>query len=68
MNSLEDAEVAMRAFKRSVDEGHPWVPGGAFESNPGLEEHILRAFEDFVRVQRVAEQSKPAKRVSLTEE
>jgi len=68
MTALEEAEAALATFKASMDEGHPWVPGGLFISNPGLDQHVLAAFHEFVRVRRVAEQAKPAKRVSLSGE
>jgi len=67
MTKLEEAEAALVEFKRSVDSGHPWLPGGVFLKLPGLDQHIVRAFEDFVLKERIAEQVKPAKRVSLTD-
>lgn len=64
---LEKAEDALASFRNWMKSGQPYLPGVDFISNPGLDVHILSALEDFVRVKRVAEQSKPAKRVSLTE-
>ena len=68
MTKLEEAEAVLADFKRSMDEGHPWLPGNVFIRCEGLSQHIVGALEDFVRVQRVAEQAEPAKRVSLAEE
>lgn len=66
MTMLTNAEAALANYKRDLDEGHPWLPGHVFINNPGLGQHVLKAMEEFVRVQRVAEQAKPARRVSLT--
>lgn len=64
-SKLERAEATLAAFKRNVDNGAPWLPGVEFINNPGLDKYIIGALEEFVRVQRVAEQSKPAKRESI---
>ena len=68
MTPLQEAETALREYKRSVDQGHPWVPGGMFKTNPGLDQHLLNAFEEFVRLRVVEEQAAPAKRVSLSDD
>ncbi len=67
MTTLDDAKTALAEFERSVDEGHPWLPGASFIKTPGLDKHILAAMKEFVRVLQVAENAKPAVRVSLTE-
>lgn len=67
MSELDLAQSALAAYEASLEAGHPWLPGGMFASNPGLDQHILSAMHEFVRVKRVAEQAKPAKRVSLVE-
>lgn len=67
MTELEQAEMVLARFKESMEEGHPWVPGVAFVNNPGLDRHVLMALEDFARHHRALEQSKPAKRVSLSD-
>lgn len=66
MTELEQAEATLANFKRSMQDGHPWVPGVAFVNNPGLDRYILNALEEF-RMLRALEQDKPAERVSLTE-
>lgn len=68
MTELEIAEAALREFERSVKEGHPWLPGGTFKSNPGLEIYIEEALGTWVRIKKVAEQVNPARRVSLSED
>lgn len=67
MTKLEDAKAALAEFEKSVDAGYPWLPDSMFVDNPELVGHILGALHEFVRIQRAHEQSKPAKRVSLTE-
>jgi hypothetical protein len=67
MSKLEDAEATLADFERTLTEGHPWLPGAHFVRCPDLGSHILSALHEFVRVQRVAEQVKPAKRVSLSD-
>ena len=67
MTDLEEAATALREFKRAMQEGHPWLPGGVFTKNPGLDLYIVAALEGFVHSRQVAEQSLPAKRVSLTD-
>lgn len=67
MTALENAEAALDEFKHWMAEGHPWVPGLTFINNPGLDEHIRVALEEFVRLRKVEELAKPARRVSLTD-
>lgn len=64
---LEKAQGVLDQFKIDKAAGHPWLPGATFISNPGLDLYILAALEQWVHTTRVAEQSKPARRVSLTE-
>lgn len=67
MTKLESAEAILADFKMWMVKGHPWVPGAAFISNPGLDLFVQAALEGYAHTCRVAEQAKPAKRVSLTE-
>lgn len=67
LTPFEQAESALETFKRSMEEGHPWVPGSLFISNPGLDLYILAALQGFLHAKQVAEQVKPARRVSLSE-
>lgn len=64
---LEKAQGVLDQFKLNKAAGHPWLPGADFISNPGLDLYIEAALEGWVHAKRAAEQSKPAKRVSLTE-
>jgi hypothetical protein len=50
--SVEQAEAALREFKRTVQEGHPWVPGLIFILNPGLDLYIMAALERWAEDQR----------------
>lgn len=68
MTELEKAQAAQAAFRQSMQNGHPCLPGVVFIENPGLDLLIEAALKDWVHTNTVAEQSKPAKRVSLTEE
>lgn len=43
-----EAEMALATYRRSMEDGHPWLPGGLFISNPGLDCHILAAMEAWV--------------------
>lgn len=63
MTPLEQAESALETYKRSMYEGHPWVPGALFTSNPGLDLYILAAFQGWVEASR-----EPHKRVSLSDD
>ncbi len=67
MTELEKAIEAQRAFKQSMQDGNPYLLDIVFIENPGLDLFIQAALEGWVHTKRVAEQSKPAKRVSLTE-
>jgi len=46
---LMNAEIILETFKWDVRKGHPWVPGGCFISNPGLDKHIEEALEAWVK-------------------
>jgi hypothetical protein len=60
MTELEKAEAAQAAFKQSMRESHPWLPGSSFRSNPGLDLYIQAALESWVHAKREAEQWKLA--------
>jgi hypothetical protein len=48
----ERAEEALAQFKRTVQEGHPWLPGLTFILNPGLDLYIVAALEKWAEDQR----------------
>lgn len=52
MTPFEQAESALATFKASMRDGHPWVPGGLFISNPGLDLYILAALQGWVEANR----------------
>lgn len=70
MTALEEAKTALNTFKQTMAEGHPWMSGASFINNPGLDQHILAALEEFVRIQTVTKQalSRSARRVSLSDD
>jgi len=47
MTAQQQAEAALATFRRSMREGHPWVPGGVFTSNPGLDLYVVAALESW---------------------
>lgn len=67
MAALEEAKAVLEDFKRVLNEGHPWLPGNVFIRCPGLDLYVQAALEGFVYDRQVAENAKPAKRVSLSD-
>ena len=64
----EDVQAVLDEFNRNVAGGHPWLPGAAFIKVPGLDDVVKGALEEFLRVLQVHDRSKPARRVSLSDD
>ena len=48
-DAVEAAEHALAEFKRTVQEGQPWVPGAHFINNPGLDLYVIAALEGWAQ-------------------